>query len=289
MSNKNAIILAGGISSRMKKPAESDSGLSEKLLEESVSKSKSMISVGNNGRPFLDYLLYNITSAGYENVLIVIGEKDFSIKEYYGDKKVFSKLNIKFAVQHIPEGRVKPFGTADALFQGLLEVKEWENQSFTVMNSDNLYTKNALKLLLESEYDNALIDYDAKGFEFEEERVKAYAVTVKNDSNFLTDIIEKPGEEQIISSRDNEGITRVSMNIFKLKYSMIFDYLKNCPVNPVRNEKELPTAIKNMLKNYPETLYCYPVCEHVPDLTNKDDIIPTQKYLEKHYTGITID
>ncbi|MFA8344252.1 MAG: sugar phosphate nucleotidyltransferase [Rhodothermaceae bacterium] len=289
MSNKNAVILAGGISSRMKKSVETDSAIDKKFLQEAESKSKSMISVGNNGRPFLDYLLYNICESGYQNALIVIGEKDNAMKEYYSDKKVFPELNIKFAVQHIPSDRVKPFGTADALFQGLSAVPEWKDESFTVMNSDNLYSQNALKTLLCSEHSNAMIDYDAEGFQFSGDRVKAYAVTVRDENNFLADIIEKPSEDQIISSRDKDGVTRVSMNIFKLKYNMIFDYLKNCPVNPVRNEKELPTAIKNMLKEYPKSLYCYPVSEHVPDLTNKDDIIPTKKYLEEHFHNVFTD
>jgi len=283
MKNKNAVILAGGISSRMRNPIQNALVLDNKLIKEAESKSKSMISVGSNGRPFLDYLIYNINKAGYKNLLIVIGEKNNTIKEYYSNQKIFRNLNIKFAIQYIPEERLKPFGTADALLQGLSYTPEWKDQSFTVMNSDNLYSENVLKILLRSEHPNALIDYDANGFKFARERINAYAVTVRNEDNFLVDIIEKPNKNQINSSKDKEGISRVSMNIFKLKYDMIYKYLKECPVNPIRNEKELPAAVKNMLKAFPESIYCYPVCEQVPDLTDKDDIIPTQKYLQENY------
>lgn len=289
MKDKNIVILAGGISSRMKKPVEQASNLDSKFVDEANSKSKSMISVGTDGRPFLDYLLYNISKAGYKNVLIVIGEQDDSMQNYYQEENVFSKLNFTFATQFIPEGRVKPFGTADALLQGLTAVPEWENECFTVINSDNLYSLNALKLLLESKHDNAMIDYDSKGFDFGEERTKTFAVSMKDKIGFLTDIIEKPSEAQMNEARDNKGVLRVSMNIFKLKYNMIFSFLKNCPIHPVRIEKELPTAIKMMIKEYPESLFCYPISEHVPDLTNKEDIIPTKKYLDEHFKGIKIN
>ncbi|MBU1100551.1 MAG: nucleotidyltransferase [Bacteroidetes bacterium] len=289
MKNRNIVILAGGISSRMRKPVEQNKLLDNKLALEADSKSKSMISVGVDGRPFLDYLLYNVSEAGYINVLIVIGEKDESIKNYYSGERVFSKLNIAFATQLIPEGRGKPFGTADALFQGLNSVKGWKDESFTVVNSDNLYSQKALQILLESEYDNAMIDYDSKGFELGEERVKAYAISLKNKNGFLIDIVEKPNEEQMKQAYDSEGILRVSMNIFKLKYNVIYNFLKTCPINPVRNEKELPTAVKMMIKENPESLYCYPISEHVPDLTNKEDIIPTKNYLEKQFGGIIIN
>ena len=284
--NKNAVILAGGISSRMKKSASESSGLTAEQINESDKTSKSMIKVGKSGRPFLDYLIYNIYKAGIKNLLIVIGENDDSLKKHYSEQKLFPELKINFAVQKIPADRVKPFGTADALYQGLCSVEEWQDESFIVMNSDNLYSYQAIKTLVDSPHPNGMIDYDSEGFKFSNSRVKAYAVTKKNKEGFLIDIIEKPTDEEVNATLDNEGKSRVSMNIFKLNYKMIFKYIEDCPVNPERNEKELPTAIKNMLQTYPETLFCYPASEHVPDLTSKDDIIPTAEYLEKHFSDI---
>ncbi len=68
------VILAGGISSRMRKPAEPEVQVDQKLVDEADHKAKSMIGVGRNNRPFLDYLLYNSRQAGYADFLIVIGE-----------------------------------------------------------------------------------------------------------------------------------------------------------------------------------------------------------------------
>lgn len=285
MMNRNLVILAGGISSRMKH--SSASKLDPKLFEDANIKSKSMIGLGNNNRPFLDYLLYNASQAGYEDVTIVIGEKDNSIKQYYGNsdkKNKFLNLNISYAIQLIPADKEKPIGTADALYQALLFRSDWSGKKFTVCNSDNLYSIKALKTLLYPEYQNAMCDYDREALEFETERIIKFAITVKDHDNFLINIIEKPGYDEVEKARDSKGTIGVSMNIFMLDYNMIFPALQTVPFNPERNEKELPDAIKLMLQKYPKSLFAYPFAEHVPDLTHKNDIIPVKEYLMKNYS-----
>ena len=47
-----------------------------------------------------------------------------------------------------------------------------------------------------------------------------------------------------------------------------------------------------MKKNYQKLLkltdsvFAYPLAEHVPDLTSKNDIVQVKEYLEKHYKDI---
>jgi glucose-1-phosphate adenylyltransferase len=275
----------------MKKPAALSEKIDERLLEDSNQKTKSMIGVGENYRPFLDYLLYNAREAGYKNILIVIGEKDDSIKKYYGEKDSGNELyglSISYAVQKIPEGKEKPIGTADALYQGLRARKDWQGKRFTVCNSDNLYTQAALKLMLNIEYPNAMVDYDRNALEFETERIEKFAVTIKNQENYLVDIIEKPSGEDIERARNKNGFIGVSMNIFSLQYDMIFPFLEKVPFHPVRIEKELPEAVKMLACSIPESVYAYELAEHVPDLTNKNDIIIVKKYLEKHYPNFRL-
>lgn len=288
--NGKLVILAGGISSRMKKSQSSDSELDLQLIKDADLKSKTMIRVGENERPFLDYLLLNAYESGYRDVVIVIGEKDDSIKKYYEskeNKKIFKGLEINYAVQPIPEGREKPLGTADALFHALKLKSDWSGSSFTVCNSDNLYSQNALKLMLELKYKNAMIDYDRYGLNFEKERIEKLSVTKKDNEGFLVDIIEKPTIEEIESARDKNSAIGVSMNIFKLNYDMIFPFLEIVPLNPIRKEKELPAAIKLMIDNFPKSLYAYPVSEEVPDLTSKSDINKVKMFLEKHFPNLS--
>ena len=199
------------------------------------------------------------------------------------NKKLFPELSISYAIQPIPEEREKPLGTADALYHALILKSDWNGNSFTVCNSDNLYSQNVLKLMLETKYKNAMIDYNRDGLNFEKERIEKLSVTKKDDEGFLVDIIEKPTIDEIESARDKNGAIGVSMNIFKLSYDMIFPFLETVPLHPVRKEKELPAAIKMMINKFPKSLFAYPVNEEVPDLTSKEDIQKVKMYLEEHF------
>jgi glucose-1-phosphate thymidylyltransferase len=286
MNEPNIVILAGGVSSRMKKAAIDAKGIDPNLLREAREKSKSMLSVGDMSRPFLDYILFNIEKAGYQNVVIVVGEKDPSIREYYeqgGKKNQFPKLYISYALQNIPEGRTKPLGTADALLQGLLSVPGWRGCSFVVCNSDNLYSVHALGSLLETKHPNALIDYDRSFLRFDQSRIEQFSVIRKDADHFLLDIIEKPSPADIETAKEATGRIGVSMNIFKLSYDMILPFLESIPLHPVRQEKELPIAVKNMAQRYPGSTYTIPLSEHVIDLTNQSDIPFVQDYLRKEF------
>lgn len=276
------VILAGGVSSRMKNSTVPDNQVDSKLIDDAKNKSKGMIRIGDNERPFLDYLLFNVRQAGYEDIVIVISERDNSIKEHYSNHSI-EGLNISYAVQVIPAGREKPLGTADALYQALKSKPEWNGASFTMCNSDNLYSMHALKLMLESQHLNAMIDYDRDGLEVEKERIEKFAITKKDDEGFLLDIIEKPTEDEIKTVKGKSGFIGVSMNLFRFNYDMILPFLETVPLHPVRQEKELPAAIKIMIVENPKSLFCYPLREHVPDLTSKNDILTVKKYLELHY------
>jgi len=283
------VILAGGVSSRMKNSIDDADKLSPRLSEESNSKSKAMLSVGEGDRPFLDYLLFNALKSGYDDITIVIGEKDNSVKEYYESIETgyLSELSISFALQPIPEGRIKPLGTADALLRALLKRNDWKKKQLTVCNSDNLYSQKSLKLMLEADCSNAMIEYNREGLLFEKERIEKFAVIKIDNEGFLIDIIEKPSDSQIRVLNDENGLVGVSMNIFKLDYDMILPYLENEPLHPERNEKELPSAIKRMVEDHPQSLKTIPLKENVPDLTSKKDILKVKEFIEKEFKGIS--
>jgi glucose-1-phosphate adenylyltransferase len=291
LKDEKLVILAGGISSRMRKPASASTDVDRQLMKEADNKAKSMIGVGGSARPFLDYLLFNAREEDYGDIVIVVGEQDDSIRAHYGRKdrgNAYHGLSISYAVQKIPAGRDKPLGTADALLCALRSRKDWKGSGFTVCNSDNLYSRPALRLMKDSPYPNALVDYDRSSLKFEQSRIEKFAVTRKDGDHFLVEIIEKPTAEQIESVRDSDGTIGVSMNIFRLDYDMILPYLESCPLNPVRHEKELPTAVINMIKDHPKTCYAYPLKEHIPDLTNRDDIGVVREYLEREFKDLTL-
>ncbi|KIC00041.1 MULTISPECIES: sugar phosphate nucleotidyltransferase [unclassified Flavobacterium] len=281
----NLIILAGGASSRMKKEVVLNN-LTEEEIAQANERSKGLIGVGPNGRPLLDYLLLNAKKAGYKNIIIIIGEQGDLFKEFYGNQDKnndFHGLNISFAVQYIPEGRVKPFGTADALFQAVEQYPEMNTQSYSACNSDNLYSTAALLALRETNSPNAFIGYDRDALDFPSERISRFAIAKLDKNNHLLDILEKPTADDLENYKDSEGKLRVSMNAFKFDGAMLYPYLKNCPVNPERDEKELPTVLLNTIKDNPNAALGIPFSEHVPDLTAKEDIAEVKEYLKKNY------
>lgn len=284
MNDPNIVILAGGISSRMRKVKQASTYLDPELVQQAQQKSKSMISVGDDEHPFLDYVLYNIEKSGYRDVVIVVGERDTSIREYYTEKggaKQFINLNISYAVQRIPEGRNKPLGTADALLIALKLKPEWQGQKVTVCNSDNLYSVTSLRLLLQDTHPNAMIDYDRSALKFEGQRIEQFSVIRKDSEAFLIDIIEKPTDKDIESVRDSDGRIGVSMNIFRFSFDYIVPFLETVAIHPIRKEKELPEAVRLMITQNPKSMFTIPLSEHVVDLTNLTDISVVQEYLKK--------
>lgn len=286
--HNNLVILAGGASSRMKKEAVTNT-LSPEEIAQANERSKGLIGVGASGRPLLDYLLWNAKKAGYKNIYIIIGEQGELFKEFYGSKMKdndFHGLNISFAIQYIPEGRVKPFGTADALFQAVEQYPELNSQFYSVCNSDNLYSAEALRALKETESPNAFISYDRDAMDFPLERISRFAIAKLDANNQLLDILEKPTEEDLEQYKDAEGKIRVSMNAFKFNGETLYIHLKNCPVHPERDEKELPTVLLNSVKENPNATIGIPFSEHVPDLTAKEDIADVKTYLAKYYPDL---
>jgi NDP-sugar pyrophosphorylase family protein len=286
----NLVILAGGISSRMRKSVAMQKSIESSLIADLQKKPKSMIGVGGKGRPLMDYLLYNAREAGYRDVMIVVGENDEYIRQWYGSSdrgNRFHGIDIGYAVQTIPEDRNKPLGTADALLQALGTRSDWRGKKFTVCNSDNLYSQNAFRLLRDSSYPCALIDYDLQALEFDQTRIEQFAVIQKDSEGFLTQIIEKPSPQQLIAAADSTGRIGVSMNIFRFTYDLISPVLKKVPIHPVRLEKELPQAVMMIVANDAKAMMTIPLSEHVPDLTHQKDILQVQGYLNREYADFS--
>tara|TARA_B100001063_G_scaffold75369_1_gene69663 strand:+ start:5521 stop:6363 length:843 start_codon:yes stop_codon:yes gene_type:complete len=277
MINDSLIILAAGLSSRMKKSV-SNKNLSKHSIEQANSREKGLIGIDKNGRPLIHYLLINAKSAGFKVIYLVIGQNSNRFKSYFNENK-YDGLDIKFAVQYLEKNKVKPSGTADALFQAVTQFPILKSSNFCVCNSDNLYSAKALRSIRSTSFSNAFISYDKSYLNFSSEKVSSFSILMLNDNGYLVNILEKPTTKDFDLFKDSGGKIRVSMNLFKFNGSVFFDYLKNCPFDKLRNEKELPTAVLNLAKDKPSSVYGIPFEEHVPDLTSKDDIIILNKLL----------
>jgi len=107
--------------------------------------------VGPNGEAIIDYSIYDAVRAGFSEVVFIIRraiEDDF--KKYIGGR--FShKIKVTYCFQEldtqlpegflIPEGREKPWGTA----QAVLSAREYVKAPFVVINADDFYGFDAYK------------------------------------------------------------------------------------------------------------------------------------------------
>ena len=265
--------MAAGVSSRMKKSSSSQN-MSKTQLDQSNKRMKGFIQVGEGMEPLIYYIIKNAISAEINNFYIIISDDSKDFQEYL--KSLENKLGIylKFAFQDF-YGQVKPSGTSDAIFQTMNQYKELMKTRFLVCNCDNLYSSKAMELLKRENNYNSMIAYDYECLDFSNERLSSFSI-LKIKNNFLSEITEKPDIEII---RNNDQKKYVSMNIFSFIGSKVYKYLKDCPVNIERGEKELASALQNMILDDKESIKTFSLCEHVPDMTYKEDIEKIKNFL----------
>ena len=106
MKCNTLIILAAGASSRMK----------QSLGNTEDFKGKALLPLGKEQKPVIYYVLQNAQKAAFTQVILVVGKDAEAFKDYLKNNPI-SGLKLSFAFQNIPNGREKPLGTADAVFQ----------------------------------------------------------------------------------------------------------------------------------------------------------------------------
>ena len=272
---KNLIIMAAGASSRMKKSLD-QVNLSSEVRDVAYSQHKSMIPIDKSGKSLLFYLCANAKKAGYDSIYLLTSSKNKSFYDWiekFNSTPELEGLKFFIAIQKIPKNRVKPLGTADGIQQVLDQYPKLLDQRFTVCNGDNLYSIDVLRILSKHENSShAIIAYDRSFLKFPEERITKFALMILDEKNYLKDIVEKPPIETHDSFRNDKNELFVSMNIFNFNGSTIYNFLENCPLNLERDEKELPEAVRMILKQEEKSVFTYIVREHLKDLTYAQDI-----------------
>lgn len=111
--------------------------------------------VGPHGEAILDYSLFDARRAGFETVVFIIKpEIDQAFRESVGARAEAAGLAVRYAYQTldklpagfaVPEGRVKPWGTAHAV----LAAAEAIDAPFAVINADDYYGPTGFRLIYE--------------------------------------------------------------------------------------------------------------------------------------------
>ena len=203
---------------------------------------KQIAPMGPNDEFIIDYSIYDALRAGYSRVVFIIKEENYEIfkstigsrvEEHIPVEYVFQKIdNIPEGV-NIPEDRVKPWGTAHAIYC----IKDVVKEPFTIINADDFYGKDAfmvaanyLKTKKDKEY--GIVGYKVTNTMTENGSVKRGVI--KSVDGKLDHLIEASIERKdgkVVASPLNgdkefiiEDDTLVSMNMLEFDPSL-FEYL----------------------------------------------------------------
>lgn len=275
---QSLLIMAAGASSRMKTSVSKDIGTI--ATEQANNRTKGLIEIGANGKPLLYYLLRNAQEAGYKTIYLITAADASFFRSTIRSLPNLDQLHFVFVTQHIPLGRTKPLGTADAVFQALEQFPVLQKNRFSVCNSDNLYSVHAFRRLRSIVQRSGLIAYDSNSLNFTKEIIQGFALLVFDSDFYLQNIVEKPAAADLKNAANEHGSVYISMNAFTFDGNVLYSFLSDCPIHLDRNEKELPTALLNMIQEHPRSVKGIPMQEHVPDLTTKKDLLLLQHYLK---------
>ena len=236
--------------------------------------------VGENGELIIDYSIYDAVKAGFEKVVFIITREihdDFMevignrIARYVDTEYVYQDLNDLPNGYTLPDGRVKPWGTA----QAVLTIKPVINSPFAVINADDFYGASAYRTIYDwlshPRGDNSKNHFAMVGYRIENTVSDFGFITrgiCESNAGYLTSIIErKRVEKHGLGARFSEDDgktwsiipagTLVSMNFWGLNEGFfeaaLCDFPKfldiNLPENPMKCEYLLPSEIGVQLSN----------------------------------------
>ena len=236
---------------------------------------KQITPVDAEGHNIMDFSLFDAYKAGFRKVAFVIKEENAEDFKKVLHPQIFEKFETHFVFQKledipegcaIPEGRVKPWGTAHATRSCRHVVKG----PFVVINADDFYGAGAFAAMYtyltsdHAESEQAMVGYPLRNTVTEHGHVARGLCSVEN--GYLTHIverthIEKRGEDAAYTE-DGEtfvpvsGDTPVSMNFWGFNAPMMEAFTKrfqefmeqDMPKNPEKAEYFLPAVVDKEMR-----------------------------------------
>ena len=234
--------------------------------------------VDKEGDIIMDFSIYDAKQAGFEKVVFIIKkENEADFRKAVGDR-VEGSMEVAYAYQDIaaipegftvPEGRVKPWGTAHAV----LSAADGIDGPFAVINADDYYGRHAFQVIYDyltthsddEKYRYAMVAYRLKNTVTDNGYVSR-GVCGLNEEQELVSVTEctriEKREGGIACSEDGgqtwqemDGDTLVSMNMWGFSYSMLEEIRKGFPAflekglkeNPMKCEYYLPAVVSSLL------------------------------------------
>ena len=257
--DKTLVILAAGMGSRY-------GGL------------KQIDPVGPNNSIIIDYSVYDAVKAGFNKIVFIIKKENLEIfKEVIGDK-VAKHVKVEYVFQSTdvlpegftaPEGRIKPWGTAHALYccKGVV------NEPFVVINSDDFYGSGAFsrlsKWIDETEFTTAPYKFAMAGYYLKntltDNGTVSRGVCEVNEKGQLIDVVERTKIQRVngVVSYTEDGEewfelpeeAFASMNCWCFMPELIDEIEKyfieflstEVKENPLKSEFYIPLLVRDML------------------------------------------
>ena len=240
---------------------------------------KQLDPVGQNNQLIIDYSIYDAHRAGFETVIFVIKpEIEAAFRAGIGDR-ISQVMKVHYVYQRpddlpagyaVPEGRVKPWGTAHAV----LAARHLIDGPFAVINSDDYYGPHGFqeiyRYLLEhpdrpEHYEYAMVGYLLKNTVTENGHV-ARGVCRETADGCLHSVVERTHivkgdpcprdtEDGGRTWQDLPGDTIVSMNLWGFTRSYLDEAWARFPAfldralstDPQKAEYYLPAVVSQLL------------------------------------------
>lgn len=260
---------------------------------------KQITAVDDKGHAIIDFSLFDAYRAGFRKVAFIIKreiEEDFKnavgrrMEKYFDVKYIYQSLDRLPEGYSIPEGRVKPWGTAHAVMCCADEI----DGPIAVINADDFYGAAAYTAL----YDflsadrpgnqHAMVAYLLKNTVTENGSVARGICQVEN--GLLTDVVErlgivKQGEDAAYPDENGmliplSGLSQVSMNCWGFGRDMLRQLVarfpawldENLPLNPLRCEYFLPFVANSLIKDGSGSVQVLECTESWHGITYREDM-----------------
>lgn len=260
---------------------------------------KQMEPVDKEGHSIIDFSMYDARRAGFRDLVFIIKrEHDALFRERIGNR-MERFFNVEYVYQEltdipagctVPDGRVKPWGTG----QAIACCRNVLHGPFAVINSDDFYGRTAFSEIYEflrtndDEHCYAMVGYRVRNTVTEFGSVARGVCEVQN--GMLMGITERTkiyqrGDhaaytEDVEHFVDLPGDTIVSMNIWGFTQPTVSEFWtrlgaffeKEVPLDPLKREFYLPSVVNQQLEEGTARVRVLP-CEEVwHGVTYREDL-----------------
>ena len=270
---------------------------------------KQIAPVDARGHVIIDYSLFDARRAGFERaVCIVKPENEADFRAIIGDR-AGRRIHIDYAFQRpdllpagytVPEGRVKPWGTAHAV----LCAADLIDGPFAVINADDFYGRSAFQTIYDflsaprDPSEQAMVGYHILNTLTENGHV-ARGVCETDADGFLVRITERTHIESrdggAAFTEDGERFTplpsdaTVSMNLWGFHHFVLDEIRDRFPAfldralaeNPLKAEYFLPSVVDQLLRENLARVRVLPTHEKWYGVTYREDMQAVQEAMAR--------